>query len=470
MAKNTKYIGLPITEDPNLRFAEWWRLINAPETLDNKPSAFQIIDKAIGEKVEVKENVVGEWKGTLVPNTGIVDSVYFNTGLSTEEVIMLCRKLSYYSLGFSSEMSFLLADAELTNVLMVQKLGKESFRIDYGNFNSFVTIFDSSNGGWLEFENPIIFGKAPISQGTVITTTVPIGSENERILSLISVTPFEQIVGQQGGIYFDNELGIAANVQASEEELEKMQNIKIGNQTFKMGDSEYTNHAPTTSAIGGIPKGTTFENKTIQEVLDMLLYPYVKFSCSFSTVPNGGVYEKGQEVTVTSGTVSITHGSVPIEKIEIYDDSTLIKSFNNNFETNTFTLSQTVYTNKSFLAKVTDIKGETSTVYSGAFKFVDPYYVGAIGENDLLSAELIKTLEKKVVAKGNKTYEISMNQQKAVIAYPSDYGSLTKIYDANNFDVTETFEKITLQINNTSYNVYVLSVPATSIMTYKFNY
>jgi|GEM_PF-3575283 len=36
----------------------------------------------------------------------------------------------------------------------------------------------------------------------------------------------------------------------------------------------YTNEEPTTAAVGGIPSGSTFENKTMQEMFDMLLYPY----------------------------------------------------------------------------------------------------------------------------------------------------------------------------------------------------
>jgi D-alanine-D-alanine ligase-like ATP-grasp enzyme len=38
----------------------------------------------------------------------------------------------------------------------------------------------------------------------------------------------------------------------------------------------YNNSTPIVNSIGSIQPGTTFENKTIQEMLDLILYPYVK--------------------------------------------------------------------------------------------------------------------------------------------------------------------------------------------------
>lgn len=492
MAKKTENLGLPITDDPNLRFAEWWRLINGEETLDHKPSAFQIIDKKIGEigdGVKIKEEIQGGWKGTTVPDSGYIENVYFNTNLSFTDVISLFNNLTTAVFENRDTYPVLITDNSTQTL--------QEGILFYNDNNFGITIMCNKKTSdttystipiFVEDKNDVLnikgwtFGNTELNPLTenfmtfnsnAITNTIlsqfSLENQNGILSNLFSITPFEQEAGQQGGLYIKDNIAVAANVDTNEE-LEKMQNLQIGDKVFKMGDGEYTNTSPTTSAVGGIPKGTTFEKKTIQEVLDMLLYPYVKFSCSFSTSPNGGVFEKGQEVTVTSGTVNVTLGSVPIEKIEIYDGSTLITSVNNVVDTNTFTLSQTVYTNKSFSAKVTDAKGETSTVNSGTFTFVDPYYVGVVSPSATINSTLIKSLTKKIETKGNKTYEISMDQQKAVIAYPSDYGSLTKIYDVNNFDVTETFEKTTLQVNNTNYNVYVLSVPATSTMTYKFNY
>lgn len=79
----------------------------------------------------------------------------------------------------------------------------------------------------------------------------------------------------------------------------------------------YTNTTPTPVTIGGIPAGSTFSNNTMQEMWDMLLYPYVAPSCSLSAAntpremgsSNAVVLSwsstKGSEIT-TSITVDVT--------------------------------------------------------------------------------------------------------------------------------------------------------------------
>lgn len=238
----------------------------------------------------------------------------------------------------------------------------------------------------------------------------------------------------------------------------------------KKEETIYNNATPTTSALGGIPKGTTFDNKPIKEILDDLLYPYVAFSASMSTSPNGGTYEKGTTQNVSTATVSITLGSKQITSIQVLDSSNnvLAEKTSGITTSNSFTINQLVTSNTNFKAIVTD--GTTSkTVTSGTFTFVSPYYYGAIGDVELTET-LIKGLTKSVSSKGTKTFTITMNQQKAVIAYPASYGNLTKILDENSFNVTDTFVKNTLTIDNVSYYVYVLNTPATSTMKYTFSY
>ena len=239
----------------------------------------------------------------------------------------------------------------------------------------------------------------------------------------------------------------------------------------KKEETIYNNATPTTSALGGIPKGTTFDNKPIKEILDDLLYPYVAFSASMSTSPNGGTFEKGTTQNVSTATVSITLGSKQITSIKVLDSSNnvLAEKTSGITTSNSFTLNKSVTNNTNFKAIVTD--GTTSkTVTSGTFTFVNPYYYGAINDGATLTETLIKGLTKSISSKGTKTFTITMNQQKAVVAYPSSYGNLTKILDENSFNVTDTFVKNTLTIDNVNYYVYVLNTPATSTMKYTFSY
>lgn len=494
MAKKTENLGLPITDDPNLRFAEWWRLINGDLTLENKPSAFQIIDKKVGEidkNVEVKEHIVGEWQGEVVPNNGYVEKVYLNSNIET---IDFANQL-YNTLKVEGEdLNYVLAFTESNKIIGIMQIANfdipciavvyqdltseentvlfVGFTQEDENLELWKEAFIQNYGGY-----GIIHEQYQINSNLLPTfededgTVVEFGLKNSMLSTLLSITPFTQEIGQQGGLYVKDNIAVAANVDANEE-LEKMQNLQIGNQVFKMGDSEYTNSVPTTAALGGIPKGTTFDKMTIQQVLNMLLYPYVAFNFSLSLSTNGGVYEIGTSVTVTSATVNITLGSVGIEKIEVYSGSNLIGSKTEDIVagTNSISISETISTDKSLTAKVTDESGVEKTQNSNAFKFVYPYYYGVAEDGEAITEDLIKSLTKDVATKGNKTYTFNMAQQVSVFAYPSNYGAISKIFDENSFDVTDTFEKNTLTINGITYFVYVLRVMATSTMKYTFNY
>lgn len=87
--------------------------------------------------------------------------------------------------------------------------------------------------------------------------------------------------------------------------------------SFKIGDGSsnwslldyfggsvlYTNTAPTPSTIGGIPSGSTFNEVTLQQMWDMLLYPYQypSFS-SFSISEISSIYEVGYEISAGAKT------------------------------------------------------------------------------------------------------------------------------------------------------------------------
>lgn len=259
----------------------------------------------------------------------------------------------------------------------------------------------------------------------------------------------------------------------------KIKKINIDGVDYHLMDEEtykktlYTNATPTPSALGGIAKGTTFNEKPISEVLNSLLYPYVSFSASMSTSPSGSVYEIGTSVNVTSATINITLGSASITSIVVKDSAnTTLGSKTSGITSggNTISISKSISSNETLKAIVTDSTGASKTISSSSFTFVNPYYYGAISSDATLSESLIKGLTKNVTTRGNKTYTITMNQQKGVIAYPSSYGALTKILDENSFNVTDTFIQNTLTINGVSYYVYVLNNPVTSTMKYTFSY
>lgn len=254
---------------------------------------------------------------------------------------------------------------------------------------------------------------------------------------------------------------------------EVIDNVETINEELDNLDITYTNATPVPKAIGGIAKDETFGAVPITEMFDKLLYPYVEFSASMSTNASGGVFEIGTNRTVTSVTVNITLGSVGIKSIAIYKDSTLIQTVTEGITSGanviTLTTSSTVASNTTFKAVITDDTDVSKTVTATAFTFVYPYYYGVTTLSSLTASD-ITALTKDVKTKGTKSYTYTMAQQKAVIAYPSSYGTLSKILDANSFDVTDTFVLSVVEVNQVNYNVYVLSDVATSIMTYSFRY
>ena len=93
--------------------------------------------------------------------------------------------------------------------------------------------------------------------------------------------------------------------------------------TIVGASSTYTNPSPTDSAIGGISAGTTFNNKTMQEMWDMLLYPelspaltspysslQVTATSGGITAPASGFFEIGAVITQLVFTQQFYRGGI----------------------------------------------------------------------------------------------------------------------------------------------------------------
>ena len=236
----------------------------------------------------------------------------------------------------------------------------------------------------------------------------------------------------------------------------------------------------TVSAIGGIPSGTDLNGLTVKEILTKLIYPYVKPIVSATGTPNGGVYEKGNNQTITNVRVSVTKKSERITKVEVFDGSTSlgVKEGDEVVAGGTFNFTVDVpvnSVNKTLTAKVTDTSNTITSANTSSFNFVYPYYVGICNEGANIDETLIKSLTKKIETKGNKTIAYTCDNQKMIFAYPKSYGNLKSVIDPNNFDVTNTFtitEVTVTGLDGTAqpYYVYVNSASTVSNFNMKFNY
>lgn len=240
----------------------------------------------------------------------------------------------------------------------------------------------------------------------------------------------------------------------------------------------------TVSALGGIPAGTNLNDLTIQEVLTKLLFPYIapSVSASLTYSPNANIYEYGRIVSVTNINASVAKKSESIQSIKFYQNNNLINIISTNCSnggTFSYTLEPSVSitsnTSNSYFKVIVNDDTTNVTANTNSFTFVYPYYYGVINNDAEINENLIKSLTKQVVAKGNKTYSYSPNFQKMVIAYPKSYGVLKSILDPNGFEQMASFTLTELNIiglDGTSQPYYVYSNGASTNtnfnMTFKY--
>ena len=242
----------------------------------------------------------------------------------------------------------------------------------------------------------------------------------------------------------------------------------------------YSNDIPTYVEHGGIALGTTFDDKTIKEMFDMILYPYVAPIVSTSVISpsNGGTFEIGSTVTVTKIRVTATIKSNKLTRIQVVHGANNVANKTDgisNGGTFDFTVNYPLTTNATFTAKVTDDTQGIVSKNTGTFTFVYPIYHGALNSDVIPTETQIKALTKHIETKGTKTYAFTTNNERFVFAYPKSYGALSEIYDQNNFNVTDTFTRYTVPIvcldgKSVEYYVYVSERSTVTNFTNKFQW
>lgn len=239
----------------------------------------------------------------------------------------------------------------------------------------------------------------------------------------------------------------------------------------------YKNQTPSTIAVGGIEKGYVPPETGAEAVamIDKLLHPYVAPSVTAAMTPaNGGVVEVGTTQNVTGVTVNVTLGSAAVTKIEAFDGDTSLGALTTGIKAgaNTITFADplAVTANKQLSAVVTDAEKKTVTAKTGAFTFVNAFYWGAIAADAEVNADTITAATKAVEAKGNKKWAYTCDNQKMLFAYPKSYGALSKIFDANNFDVTGTFAQSEVEVGGVAYYAYVNSASTVTKFNMTFNF
>lgn len=266
----------------------------------------------------------------------------------------------------------------------------------------------------------------------------------------------------------------SANGLMSAADKKKLDGVAAG---ATANDTKYKNQTPSTVAVGGIEKGYVPPAAGVEAVdlLNKLLHAYVAPTVSASAKPNnGGTYEIGIKYNITGVDVNITLGSASITKIEVLNGSTVLGSLTSGIKAGTNTVNfatpLTIAAGTQLSVSVTDADGKTVKAVTGAFYFVSPYYYGAVAAGATASEATIKSATKWVQTKSNKTLNFTCANQSMLFAYPKSYGALSKIIDANNFDVTSTFARSEVTVGGVAYYAYLNDASTVSNFKMVFNY
>ena len=169
---------------------------------------------------------MAKWKGTTVPNTGYVEKIYFNTNLTIEEVVAILGDIEMKDAAtdFMSEAILVSSD----KFISIVKQENDYIILDMLSSPAtiyFSTLINEDLGitftGWnTEVDFPVYINADVHSEeenGDGVDVT-PIGTQNDLITSLFSITQFEEVVENEtiikkykvgyidsgkGGIQFD---------------------------------------------------------------------------------------------------------------------------------------------------------------------------------------------------------------------------------------------------------------------------
>ena len=221
--------------------------------------------------------------------------------------------------------------------------------------------------------------------------------------------------------------------------------------------------------IGGIKKNQTFTNATLQEMFDILLHPYEKPTMTLGINPAKTIYDKVTE-TLTSITINanVTKKTENIKEIRFYVDNVLVNTDtthpNGGLVSYTHTFASPTNTTFNVKIECEDIKGATSKVSANTnVYFVGKSYYGCLPEGTTFDEASIKTLN--TVLKRELKYKYSgitttgTNLYHIVLCQPKEFGIITSVKDALNFEYIQDYTVRDIIIDGIYYTLMYLTNP-----------
>lgn len=263
---------------------------------------------------------------------------------------------------------------------------------------------------------------------------------------------------------------------ASKDEL----NAAISNQKFKtINGQEITGEGNIEIQGGGSvtvddalseTSVNPVQNKVITEKInamnELLAQLDEKVFPTTLSVSGGGTYDEGTSQTVMvswklmKNGQTLTPDSVTVNG-ETVDPATSYKVFTDVTTTTTYRVA-VVYKGKTYNGSTTATFKKTYYRYYGALPVGTS--VGSITES------MITSLKKEVCTSASATLTYNLEDQRAVYAYPSTFGLLTKVLDdATSMPYDDFVKEAEMVIDGENYYIYALQNPS-SVTDYKFRF
>lgn len=300
-------------------------------------------------------------------------------------------------------------------------------------------------------------------------------SDIPSIEGLLSETKAQELYQPKGNYALKSDIPDTSGLASKDELSEAISNQKFktingqeitgeGNIEIQGGGSVTVDEALSETSVNPVQnKVITLQINAMNELLAQLDEKVFPTTLSVS---GGGTYDEGttQVVTVTwklqKNGQTLTPDSVTVNG-ETVDPATGYKVFTDVTTTTTYRVA-VVYKGKTYNGSTTATFKKTYYRYYGALPVGTS--VGSITE------PMITSLKKEVCTSASATLTYNLEDQRAVYAYPSTFGLLTKVLDdATSLPYDDFVKEAEMVIDGENYYIYALQNPS-SVSDYKFRF
>lgn len=316
-----------------------------------------------------------------------------------------------------------------------------------------------------------------VTEGALNTALLEYAKKSDipSIEGLLSEVKAQELYQPKGNYALKSDIPDTSGLASKDELKEAISNQKFktingqeitgeGNIEIQGGGSVTVDDALNAESVNPV------QNKVITEKInamnELLAQLDEKVFPTTLSVSGGGTYDEGttQVVTVTwklqKNGQTLTPDSITVNG-ETVDPSVNYKVFTDVTTTTTYRVV-VVYKGKTYNGSTTATFKKTYYRYYGALPVGTS--VGSITE------PMITSLKKEVCTSASATLTYNLEDQRAVYAYPSAFGLLTKVLDdATSFPYDDFVKEAEMAIDGENYYIYALQNPS-SVTDYKFRF